>query len=322
MKHFGSFLLALAWLLPVGCGGKAVADLFGDGGTPDASQVATTGAGGATGSGTTGSSGSGVTGTAGAGGDGSTVGTGGAATGGASGGSGGGEVGGAGTAGRGGASGGNAGAGGSSGGAAGTSGGSGGSQAGAGGAAGSGGKGGAAGGPAQPECTTAADCKLLSDCCTCQAVAAGEVVPPCPPIACLQTKCMELRLPADSVACVAGRCVAGFDCDARKVTCRVAVPQCQPGFVPVVEGSCYTGACVPATECLAVSSCAACIPGTPCAMYGTQLGLQFHCVTIPSSCNGSGTCACMGPATCIKPFATCTDLSGIRGINCSCPTCS
>ena len=287
------------------------------------------GASGEAGSGGSGRGGNGAAGTTGAAGSGGAAGTAGTAgSAGASGGAGG-RGGGGGTAagGRGGASGGSGGASGGrggSGGASGGKGGSGGASGGKGGGGGgaSGGKGGAGGVPS-PECTTASDCVLFTDCCRCEAVPVGTTVETCPAI-CIQSACQARMLPANSVACVAGRCVAGFACDTTRVTCRIATPSCPAGEVPTVNdaGTCYLGTCAPATECTTVTSCGACTgAGEVCVSYETQLGPQYHCVTIPPACNGNGGCSCNGLVSCVAPYRMCTDYSGIRGVSCSCPTC-
>ena len=271
-----------------------------------------------TGSGTAGSGGNagiagtaGTAGTAGGGGSGGAIGVAGR-------GGGGGATGAAGSAGRGGASG-TAGRGGASG-TAGEAGGSG--SAGRGGASGGAGRGGAGGAPG-PECMTASDCKLVSDCCTCAAIPAGATAPACS-LVCIQSQCDARQLPRGAVACVAGRCVAGFDCDTTKVTCRRAAPTCPAGEVPTVDdaGTCYSGACAPATQCTLLPDCAACTGVDPfCVSYQTQRGAQFHCVTVPPACSARTGCECLGPTTCIAPYRSCGDLSGPRGITCSCPNC-
>ena len=123
---------------------------------------------------------------------------------------------------------------------------------------------------------------------------------------------------------MAGRCVAGFACDASGVTCKVAVPTCPEGEVPTVNaaGNCYTGACAPATECTKVTGCGDCTgPGETCVSYSTQVGAQAHCVTIPPECNGNGSCSCLGAGSCVGAYRGCADFSGIRGISCSCAGC-
>jgi hypothetical protein len=238
-------------------------------------------------------------------------GTGGAATGGRMG-TGGNATGGSGT--------GDAGTGGAATGGAGTGG------AGTGGAAtGGAGTGGAGTGGAvnKPECTTASDCRLVSDCCTCRA---GPVAAPNPqpcPLLCIQSKCNQEMLPSGAVDCVAGRCVAGFNCDASTVVCGGPTPACAPGEVPTVNpsGTCYSGGCVPATQCKRVTSCADCSADQACVNNVTFQGNQAHCVTIPTTCQGTATCACLGASSCVSPYTICADFSGLKGIACGCPSC-
>lgn len=233
--------------------------------------------------------------------------TGGAASGGggSGGGTDGGSVGGAGSGGAGGGSGGSA-AGAGAGGSAGAA---------SGGSAGTAGSGGAG---SSPECTQASDCKLFQDCCSCQAVPSAEQPPMCK-MACTTERCDALGASAKDVACVAGRCVMGFECDPKDVTCKIAVPQCPPGQVPEVSGSCYTQQCVPADECRSVASCADCAQTDACVSYVAQLGPQHHCVSVPSC--GAASCACLGPTVCVGVFNACSDQSGVEGVTCGCPTC-
>jgi hypothetical protein len=245
-------------------------------------------------------------------------------TGGASGGTGGasGGTGGA-SGGTGGASGGSAGA---SGGSAGASGGSAGASGGSAGAAGSGGTagqstGGSAGAsPADPECKNDADCQIVNDCCNCIAIPKSEQPPSCGISTCLVASCTPLGNPSKA-HCIAGRCSMGFDCDDSTVSCASPSPVCNPGSVPLISGNCYQGSCVPADECDHVASCSDCTGNLVCANYATQLGPEPHCVTIPSTCGSDFTCACMGPSVCLSPFSTCSDLSGLKGVGCSCPNC-
>jgi hypothetical protein len=192
---------------------------------------------------------------------------------------------------------------------------------------GSGGRGGRDGGtggsPVDPECTRTSDCRLENDCCTCEAVPVSS-----PPgvgcaLECLQSHCSALQLPTDGLACAAGRCVAGFPCDDTHVTCKISVPMCAAGQVPGVtaSGTCYTGSCVPAAQCTTVSGCDACGPSEACVIYQTQLGNQYHCVSVPAACTRDQTCDCLGPSVCTGAFRSCTELSGQRAVMCTCPNC-
>jgi hypothetical protein len=324
---------------PVGSGdgGAAGAGNTGTGGSASAGTDGRGGSGATGGSATGGAGAGGVAGTAGS--TGGATGGGAAGTGGATGGAGGsgGTAGGRGgteglgaAGGRGGVAGGAGGRGGTAGGrggteglgAAGGRGGTGGGSAGRGGAGGgTGGRGGA--GAASPECTSAADCKLVDDCCSCMAIPTGATAPGCGAL-CVQSQCAARQLPAGAVDCVAGKCVAGFACDATQVTCRVAPPTCAAGEVPTVNdtGNCYVGTCAPETECTTVTSCASCTGANEaCVSFETQRGIQHHCVTIPPECNGNGGCSCVGVSSCMRPYSLCMDYSGIRGVYCSCPNC-
>jgi len=108
------------------------------------------------------------------------------------------------------------------------------------------------------------------------------------------------------------------------VICKVAAPVCPAGEVPVINdaGNCYVGTCAPATECKTVSGCGSCTGANDaCVSYETQLGIQHHCVAIPPECGGSASCSCFGAATCLSPYRSCREYSGLRGVYCSCPNC-
>jgi hypothetical protein len=107
------------------------------------------------------------------------------------------------------------------------------------------------------------------------------------------------------------------------VTCRMAPPTCPAGEVPSInaEGNCYTGACARAVECTLLADCSGCTGGDrSCVNYQTQLGPQFHCVSLPAACGGRATCACLGASACVAPYRACGDQSQ-GGIACSCPNC-
>lgn len=184
----------------------------------------------------------------------------------------------------------------------------------------SGGSGGSTG-PA-PECTQDSDCRLFTDCCTCVGLPKGHADPPSCNAACSIDQCAAHDVKAPS--CRAGRCVAGFNCDASQALCFSLPPTCAAGQVPSVVGSCW-GGCVDATQCLGVQSCAECTGvNTTCVKYDLQGGdtsVSSHCVTVPKGCEGSPTCSCMGSSVCATPYVACGDFSGIKGMGCSCPNC-
>ena len=316
--------LVVAGVLAAGCGSRPVKDDGGagtnGGGKGGNGAAGATGAAGSTGTaGSTGAGGAaGIAGTSGASGTTGAAGT--SAVAGRGGTTGAGGSSGTGATGNGGSSGGGAaGKGGASGSTGGTSAGRGGDGVG-GTSAGRGGSGGIPG----PECTTASDCKLVDDCCTCAAIPVGATAPACGGVLCKQNQCPARQLGTGTVDCVAGRCVAGFACDATQVICKVAAPVCPAGEVPVINdaGNCYVGTCAPAAECKTVSGCGSCTGANDaCASYETQLGIQHHCITIPPECGGSASCSCFGAATCLSPYRSCREYSGLRGVYCSCPNC-
>ncbi|MEB2324529.1 MAG: hypothetical protein OZ921_18585 [Sorangiineae bacterium] len=104
-------------------------------------------------------------------------------------------------------------------------------------------------------------------------------------------------------------------------------PSCQPGEVPSLNDSksCWSGHCVPATQCRTVTSCKDCTGTLGCAAYQTMVGPEAHCVEIPASCGGSLTCACAAAEVCTSPFDSCNDVAGSGSksheVTCGCPTC-
>jgi hypothetical protein len=138
---------------------------------------------------------------------------------------------------------------------------------------------------------------------------------------CMQSRCGALGLESPQASCVAGRCVVGFECDSTKVLCKVAPPQCPAGQVPLIAGPCWQGACVPAGDCASVSDCAACTGALACATFIERGGQTHHCYAPPSQCHGNFGCSCAGLAICPPPALSCQDLSGMKGIVCSCPSC-
>ncbi len=278
----------MAPVLALACGGST--NDGGTGGTGGTSGSGTGGAGAVGGSAGSGGGASGSGAAAGASGAGATSGAGGvAATGGA---------GGAGATG--GASG------------VGASGGVGGGTGGS-GAAGSGGT----GGVAEPECTRDDDCALVDDCCSCVAIGPGEAAPPCDLPNCFAPTCAANGIDA-SPRCVAGRCVLDVTCDHATAICRAEPPDCGPGRQAIVQDGCF-GACVPTTECAAVTSCAVCGSSLGCVTNQAHLS-SIHCVEPASGCQSDRSCACFGTTVCVGAFSACSE-AGDDGVTCGCPAC-
>jgi hypothetical protein len=202
----------------------------------------------------------------------------------------------------------------------GSGGGDGGATAGTGGTGGTGqggsGGGGGSGGeePAARECEVAEDCQLVEDCCTCDAIPAGETPEECL-AQCEQSACSAFGRPKDAqIACVAGRCVAGFECNWALTVCDAAPPDCADGTTASVIDGCY-GPCVPTTECMGVASCEQCDGGLGCVQQ-SAFQITTHCVT-DGNCEASD-CECLGPTVCTEGEG-CFDEGG--NVVCECIAC-
>ena len=297
MRSFAFLIVASA--VAFACGGESEDGGSSTGGASTGGST-TGGSGGSTTGGASGSGGSTTGGASGSGGSttGGAAGTGGSTTGG-TGGS---------------ATGGSGGTGGST---TGGSGGTGGSTTG--GSGGAGGTGGSA--VASPECKVDADCKVFEDCCSCEGVPKADTPPVCK-MACTTKKCAALGVNSTDVACIAGRCVKGFECNSTAVVCLSMPPKCPAGEVAQVKGSCWSGECVPADECKNVATCSDCDTAKfACVTYVAKPAPQRHCVDVPPVCGGTASCACFGPSVCTGSFNSCNDLSGVKGVTCGCPTC-
>jgi hypothetical protein len=164
-------------------------------------------------------------------------------------------------------------------------------------------------------CLIDSDCFLFEDCCSCRP--AAKAAPPQGCAAdCANFACTLGGAERRDVKCVAGRCTFDRTCDSRKVTCRIAAPDCAAGTAPEVLWQCYTGKCIAVEHCESVDSCDVCArAGLPCVAI-TLLGASgTHCVRKPLSCDAP-TCECMN---------ACVGLSclqrGDAGIACYCPAC-
>ncbi len=268
-SHAFGLLVGGALAAGAGCGGKSQQQTGGAGGS-----FAGAGSGGSSGAGPSAGVGGSTGGDGSSGKGGSDAGSGGTTAGatGAGAGAGGAESGGAsGSAGATGG-GGRSGAGAPSGGAAGTA------AAGMAGVAGLG----------YPECQTADDCMLQSDCCGCSSVPRdGREF--CA-LDCVRDPCPEMGLSSADVQCSYGRCVFGRSCD-YSAGCPTLPPACPEGALPSVVDGCW-GPCLPPTECGNVGSCSDC-GDSFCVEFQAQRS-SFHCVTRVQACDRENYCECLG----------------------------
>jgi hypothetical protein len=155
------------------------------------------------------------------------------------------------------------------------------------GASGSAGSAGSPGGP-YPECETKDDCVMRNDCCGCRSEPANA--PGFCALPCERDACAEDEIDPSEVACLDGRCVIARRCDG-SAGCPSTPPECPEGtFASVVDG-CW-GACLPATECIAVRSCAAC--GDAFCVEFQGMSTTYSCVTRVDTCDKENYCECLG----------------------------
>ena len=159
------------------------------------------------------------------------------------------------------------------------------------------------------ECETAADCEMVSDCCSCRAEPRGAPHEICF-LDCAYDSCSEGNIELSEVECVMGRCVVARSC-AGNVLCPAIPPNCGEGRLPSVVENCW-GPCLDVTECSAVPSCSDCGRGV-CVEFAS-LGGSTHCVEPAAGCSAGNYCECLGACTfgCFE-----TD----DGVACDCPVC-
>jgi hypothetical protein len=168
-------------------------------------------------------------------------------------------------------------------------------------------------------CMTDDDCALVDDCCTCGAIALGQVPPMCE-IDCDQSSCEASGIAMPAVQCELGICqlVPSVECNPVGITCDSVPPPCEDGSVPSVENNCWTGNCVPVDACNSVGSCDDCPDDRACIEQVAKGPAGFLCSPIPEGCAGTPSCACMSEV-CQDPFTDCVD--GPDHIMCECPAC-
>ena len=188
-------------------------------------------------------------------------------------------------------------------------GGSGGSSGGSGGASGSGGTSmGGTGGGSGGACERDADCKLHTDCCSCDAIRVGTPEDFCD-AACEVEACPAAGVTA--AACEAGQCVKKHHCGTAGGSTCEAPPACPAGQLPVVKvhanippNECYTGECVDAVDCTSIDDCALCDDDSYCLTSTVVSGVagggnssSRRCRVLPESCNGVPSCDCINPCS-------------------------
>lgn len=100
--------------------------------------------------------------------------------------------------------------------------------------------------PLPGACSDRSECRLHSDCCTCDALAVDQTPPACD-LTCERTLCEQYGI--TEILCSHTCLVRLVDCDPTLVQCADAPPTCDPGLVPSVAERCWTRHCVPEALC-------------------------------------------------------------------------
>jgi hypothetical protein len=176
------------------------------------------------------------------------------------------------------------------------------------------------GAPPEPECMVDADCMLVEDCCTCDAIPLGDAPPACGNVACEQSTCAAEGIDPPQAQCTFGHCeLVPMDCNPLFVACDTPPPPCPPGTLPSVAGDCWSGLCVPTEDCNVVPACADCAPDETCVLTGTQVGAYYSCFPTNDACAGGPDCGCMAEV-CEAPYV-CGEGVGEAPLECYCPVC-
>lgn len=158
-----------------------------------------------------------------------------------------------------------------------------------------------------PECQTAADCTMRSDCCGCRSE--PRDAPGACALNCVRDACAEEQILPSEVDCVYGRCVIARRCDGT-AGCPALPAPCPEGQVRSIVDDCY-GACLSPTECVSVAGCESCGEAF-CVEFQAQKS-RFSCVPRVESCDRENYCECMGVC------GTCTEADD--GVVCPCLVC-
>ena len=147
-----------------------------------------------------------------------------------------------------------------------------------------------------PACVSSDDCILLDTCCGCDAAPGDRPPPDRCPVDCAEGQCSALGI--DAPVCVFGQCRASRDCDVSGVRCAATPPACPQNMLPSVVDGCW-GSCLPASTCLAVSSCDDCPDDHVCVPLVGQ-GV-FRCAELDPECADTPpSCDCIDPQTCLE----------------------
>lgn len=190
-----------------------------------------------------------------------------------------------------------------------------------------GGSSGTTGGADVVPCTDDSDCSLVTNCCYCDVIAAGEVPADCPVMECLIDTCSTYDLKDSKPVCRFGRCTfSKINCNPNGVICKSLPPTCGPGTLPTINanGDCWSGQCAPIEACNWAPDCASCVDKEDplVCVFKAQKGAYHVCEPKPVDCGDMQDidCGC-GQQICdaSPPHTVCHDNN--PDITCECPNC-
>jgi hypothetical protein len=100
--------------------------------------------------------------------------------------------------------------------------------------------------PIANACESVDECRLVNDCCTCEAIHRDETPAECP-ADCERPQCDVWGI--SEMLCSHTCLIRLVECDAAMVTCADPPPACEDGFMPSLEERCWSGHCVPVELC-------------------------------------------------------------------------
>ncbi|MBN1655644.1 MAG: hypothetical protein JXA30_17905 [Deltaproteobacteria bacterium] len=171
--------------------------------------------------------------------------------------------------------------------------------------------------PTEPQCVTDDDCRRVDTCCDCLALGPKDSDPVCEETECESTMCSGIAAYNYEPLCNMGRCTLNIVCDVTFATCDRQVPNCPDGELPSVTflDACF-GPCVPAEQCIVVTSCSDCREGEICVSMTTGR-ITYQCISA-GECADNPTCECIGDRACFG-LLPCEDTE--QGPACYCPNC-
>jgi hypothetical protein len=96
-------------------------------------------------------------------------------------------------------------------------------------------------------CSSVDECRLVSTCCSCEAIHRDADPPAACDATCDRPMCDVWGV--SEMLCSHGCHLLLVECDAAMIECADPPPACEAGFVPSLDDRCWSGHCVPESLC-------------------------------------------------------------------------